>query len=74
MQGIFRNVQQATEGTSQVTANIADVNHSAGETGAASGQVLSAAVPLSKSRQSKNGLCEFLVRRRLLCRSRVNGE
>jgi methyl-accepting chemotaxis protein len=40
-------VQQAAVGTTQVASNIVDVNKGAGETGAASGQVLSSAQALS---------------------------
>jgi methyl-accepting chemotaxis protein len=47
-QEISRNVQQAAQGTGQVSANIADVQRGAGETGSASSQVLSAAQMLSR--------------------------
>ena len=47
-QEISRNVQQAAEGTGQVSANIVDVQRGAGETGSASSQVLSAAQSLSR--------------------------
>jgi methyl-accepting chemotaxis protein len=40
-------VQQAAQGTQQVSANITDVQRDATETGAASSQVLSAARSLS---------------------------
>ncbi|MGP0092211.1 MAG: methyl-accepting chemotaxis protein [Xanthobacteraceae bacterium] len=46
-QEISRNVQQAALGTTQVASNIVDVNKGAGETGAASSQVLSSAQALS---------------------------
>jgi len=46
-QEISRNVQQAATGTQQVSSNITDVQRGAGETGAASSQVLSAAQSLS---------------------------
>src|SRR5215208_5988526 len=46
-QEISRNVQQAARGTQQVCSNITDVQRGAGETGAASSQVLSAAQSLS---------------------------
>jgi len=46
-QEISRNVQQAAHGTQQVTSNVTDVQRGAGETGAASSQVLSAAKSLS---------------------------
>ena len=41
-------MQQAAEGTGQVSANIVDVQCGAGETGSASSQVLSAAQSLSR--------------------------
>ena len=44
---ISRNVQQAAHGTQQVSGNITDVQRGAGETGAASQEVLSAAKSLS---------------------------
>jgi methyl-accepting chemotaxis protein len=40
-------VQQAAQGTQQVSSNIADVQRGAGETGSASSQVLSAAQSLA---------------------------
>jgi methyl-accepting chemotaxis protein len=46
-QEISRNVQQAAQGTHQVSSNITDIQRGAGETGAASAQVLSAAQSLS---------------------------
>jgi len=46
-QEISRNVLQAAHGTQQVTSNVTDVQRGAGETGAASSQVLSAAKSLS---------------------------
>jgi methyl-accepting chemotaxis protein len=46
-QEISRNVQQAAQGTQQVSTHITDVQRGAGETGAASAQVLSAAQSLS---------------------------
>jgi aerotaxis receptor len=46
-QEISRNVQQAAQGTVQVSSNIIDVQHGASETGSASSQVLSAAQSLS---------------------------
>jgi methyl-accepting chemotaxis protein len=45
---IVRNVTQAAEGTRAVSTDIADVRAAAGETGAASGQVLSAAQELAR--------------------------
>ena len=51
-QEISRNVQQAARGTQQVSNNIADVQRVAGETGAASSQVLSAA---QRCRATANG-------------------
>ena len=44
---ISRNVQQAAQGTQQVSSNITDVQRGASETGSASSQVLSAAQSLS---------------------------
>src|SRR6266852_3885386 len=46
-QEISRNVLQAAHGTQQVSSNVTDVQRGAGETGAASSQVLSAAKSLS---------------------------
>ncbi|CAN5497661.1 HAMP domain-containing methyl-accepting chemotaxis protein [soil metagenome] len=51
-QEISRNVQQASQGTMQVTSNIGDVQRGAIETGSASSQVLAAAQSLS----SESGL------------------
>jgi methyl-accepting chemotaxis protein len=45
---IARNVDEAAKGTREVSSNITDVNRHAGETGAASGQMLSAAQGLSR--------------------------
>ncbi|MEL6064304.1 MULTISPECIES: methyl-accepting chemotaxis protein [unclassified Methylobacterium] len=45
---IVRNVAQAAQGTQAVSADIADVHKAAGDTGAASGQVLSAAQELAR--------------------------
>ena len=45
---IVRNVSQAAQGTQAVSADIAEVLHAAGETGAAAGQVLSAAQDLAR--------------------------
>ena len=45
---IARNVQQAAQGTHQVTGNISDVQQGAGATGAAASQVLSAAKELAR--------------------------
>ncbi len=47
-QEIVRNVAQASAGTSEVTGNIAGVAQASEETGAAAGQVLSAASGLSR--------------------------
>ncbi len=46
-QEISRNVQQAAQGTLQVSSNITDVQRGASDTGSASSQVLSAAQSLS---------------------------
>jgi len=48
---ISRNVQQAARGTQQVSGNITDVQRGAGETGAASQEVLTAAQSLSRDSQ-----------------------
>ncbi len=45
---IARNVQQTTEAAGAVTVGIGGVSRSANETGAVSGQVLTAATDLSK--------------------------
>ena len=45
---IARNVQEAAQGTEQVTGNIADVKQGAGETGTAAGHVLRAAKELAR--------------------------
>jgi methyl-accepting chemotaxis protein len=47
-QEISRNITHAAGGTTQVANNITDVNRGAGETGAASSQVLSSAKALSR--------------------------
>jgi methyl-accepting chemotaxis protein len=47
-QEIARNVQQAAAGTSEVTSNITGVTQAAGQTGAASAQVLATAGELAK--------------------------
>ncbi len=49
---IVRNVSQAAQGTQAVSADIADVHKAAGDTGAASGQVLSAAQELARYSES----------------------
>jgi methyl-accepting chemotaxis protein len=60
-QEISRNVQQAAHGTQQVSSNISDVQRGAGETGAASTQVLSAAKSLSgDSNRLKREVGKFL--------------
>jgi methyl-accepting chemotaxis protein len=46
-QEISRNIQQAAQGTHQVSSSISDVQHGATATGTASAQVLSAAQMLS---------------------------
>ncbi len=61
-QEITRNVHQAAESTAQVAANIADVAGRAGETGAASSQVLDAARSLScESEELKVEVGKFLA-------------
>jgi methyl-accepting chemotaxis protein len=60
-QEISRNVQQAANGTQQVSANIVDVQRGASETGSASGQVLGAAKSLSgESDRLKREVGKFL--------------
>jgi methyl-accepting chemotaxis protein len=61
-QEISRNVQQAAQGTHQVSSSIVDVRRGAGETGAASSQVLSAAQSLSRdSNRLKQEVGKFLT-------------
>jgi Methyl-accepting chemotaxis protein (MCP) signalling domain len=61
-QEIARNVQEAAQGTTQVATNISDVNRGAGETGAASGQVLLSARELSnEGSRLKIEVDKFLV-------------
>jgi methyl-accepting chemotaxis protein len=58
---ISRNIQQAAQGTVQVSSNIDHVRRSAGETGSASSQVLSAAKSLSnESNRLKVEVGKFL--------------
>jgi methyl-accepting chemotaxis protein len=45
---IARNMQQASQLSTQVASNVTDVNKGAGETGSASAQVLASAQSLSK--------------------------
>jgi methyl-accepting chemotaxis protein len=60
-QEISRNVQQAAQGTMQVSSNIIDVQRGASETGGASSQVLSAAQSLSSdSSRLKHEVSRFL--------------
>ncbi|MGM4916090.1 methyl-accepting chemotaxis protein [Tardiphaga sp. 813_E8_N1_3] len=60
-QEISRNVQQAAQGTMQVSSNIIDVQRGASETGGASSQVLSAAQSLSSdSNRLKHEVSRFL--------------
>jgi methyl-accepting chemotaxis protein len=55
-------VQQAAQGTMQVSSNITDVQRGATETGSASGQVLSAAQMLSSdSARLKTEVSRFLM-------------
>lgn len=58
---IARNVQQASKGTSEVTQNIVGVTHSAGETGAASGQVLDAAKRLASDSEKLNNVVDTFI-------------
>jgi methyl-accepting chemotaxis protein len=58
---IARNVQEAAKGTAQVATNIVSVNQGAGETGAASTQVLTSAQSLaSESNHLKSEVRNFL--------------
>ena len=50
-QEISRNIQQAAQGTRQVSANIAQVQREASETGSASSQVLNSVQCLSQDSQ-----------------------
>jgi methyl-accepting chemotaxis protein len=52
---IARNVQQAAAGTQEVASNVQGVNASAGETGDAAGQVLSAAEQLAQQSDALRG-------------------
>ena len=62
-QEISRNVQEAARGTTQVANNIADVNRGAGDTGAASSQVLGSAKSLAtESAQLKAQVAGFVDR------------
>jgi methyl-accepting chemotaxis protein len=61
-QEISRNVQQAAQGTIQVSTNIGDVQRGANQTGSASSQVLSAAQSLSSdSNRLKLEVGKFLA-------------
>jgi methyl-accepting chemotaxis protein len=58
---ISRNVQEVASSTARVTGNITEVNHGAGETGAASSQVLASAKSLStESNRLKLEVDKFL--------------
>jgi aerotaxis receptor len=60
-QEISRNIQEASRGTSDVSTNIVDVESGASQTGAASGNVLSAAQSLSEeSRRLQEEVGKFL--------------
>ena len=60
-QEISRNIQNAAQGTVQVSGNIAEVQRGAGETGAASAQVYSSAQLLSRdSNRLKLEVARFL--------------
>ena len=60
-QEIARNVQQAAQGTQDVSSNIGGVTHAAGETGAASAQVLGTAGTLSKQADTlRRSVSQFL--------------
>jgi methyl-accepting chemotaxis protein len=57
-QEIARNVQQASQGTSDVTSNIAGLSDAAVNTGEAAGQVLTAASELSRQSETLSGQVE----------------
>ncbi len=58
---IARNVHEAAKGTSQVAANIIEVDRGAGETGSAANRVLTSAQVLAKeSDRLKAELAQFL--------------
>ncbi|MBO6757889.1 MAG: HAMP domain-containing protein [Roseibium sp.] len=60
---IADNVQQAADGASEVSKNIVGVSEAAGQTGAASSQVLSAAETLSRDADSLQGeISSFLAK------------
>ena len=60
-QEIARNVQQAAQGTQDVSSNIGGVTQAAGETGAASTQVLGTASTLSRQSETlRSSVNEFL--------------
>jgi len=60
-QEISRNVQQGAQGTQQVSSHITDVQRGAGETGAASSQLLASAQSLSsESNRLKLEMDKFL--------------
>lgn len=60
-QEIARNVQQAAQGTQDVSSNIGGVTQAAGETGAASTQVLGTASTLSRQSETlRSSVSEFL--------------
>jgi methyl-accepting chemotaxis protein len=61
-QEISRNIQQAADGTHQVSSHIADVRRGAGETGVASAQVLSAAESLARDSVRLKGQVENFLR------------
>jgi methyl-accepting chemotaxis protein len=59
---VARNIQHAAQGAAQVSANILNVNRGAGETDAASGQVLSSAQALAgESARLKLEVDKFLA-------------
>ncbi len=54
-QEIARNVQHAARGTQDVNSNIENVNRAAGDTGSAAGQVLDAALEMSRQAEGLRG-------------------
>ena len=59
---ITRNVQQAAQGTQEITSNITGVNQAAGETGAASQQVLTASQSLAQEATSLETVVEDFLK------------
>lgn len=62
-QEIARNAQLAAKGTTQVSSNIAGVTQTAGETGAAAGQVLEAARAVAAQSESLRGQVDAFLQK-----------